>query len=340
MNCTKEQAQEMANRYLDREFAKIQDMPLTMREHPITIEQCEKELVSLRKNKLSWKANSRIVRYFNKSITKANKFGKDSPEMYWEKLKNDKELFRKFLENRYRCSDYFRDNELGKEQFQQGIVPDFILGIGLTTSTVSPNVSIFKPSQMQYVLDKYAREFNEIFDPTCGYCGRLVGTLVCNKKYIGRDISDLVIEENKECGKWLESRLTNLFFKPEYDLQTADAFTSTGEYDCLITCPPYSDNNGKQIEEWRMANGDKITCEYTCEEIVDIFLKNYKCKRYILVLDDSISQTKYKDFIVEKFENVNYINSRDGKLQDASKNYEAIVIIDRDEKGNLKKYVQ
>ena len=87
-----------------------------------------------------------------------------------------------------------------------------------------------------------------------------------------------------------------------------------------------------------MANGDKITCDYTCEEIVDIFLENYKCKRYILVLDDSISDTKYKDFIVEKFENVNYINSRDGKLQDASKNYEAIVIIDRDEKGNLKKY--
>ena len=340
MNCTKEQAQEMADKYLNREFDKIQNMPLTMRENPITIEQCEKELISLRKNKLSWKANSRIVRYFNKSITKANKFGKDSPEVYWKKLKNDKELFRKFLENRYRCSDYFRDNELGREQFKQGIVPNFIYGIGLTTSTVSPNVSIFKPSQMQYILDKYAREFNEIFDPTCGYCGRLVGTLVCNKKYIGRDISDLVIEENKECGKWLESRLTNLFFKPEYDLEVADAFTSTGEYKCLVTCPPYSDNNGKQIEEWRMSNGDKITCDYTCEEIVDIFLKNYKCKRYILVLDDSISNTKYKDYIVEKFENVNYINSRDGKLQDASKNYEAIVIIDRDEKGNLKKYVQ
>ena len=340
MNCTKEQAQEMADKYLNREFDKIQNMPLTMRENPITIEQCEKELISLRKNKLSWKANSRIVRYFNKSITKANKFGKDSPEVYWEKLKNDKELFRKFLENRYRCSDYFRDSELGREQFKQGIVPDFIYGIGLTTSTVSPNVSIFKPSQMQYILDKYAQEFNEIFDPTCGYCGRLVGTLVCNKKYIGRDVSDLVIEENKKCGKWLESRLTSLFFKPEYDLAVADAFTSTGEYDCLITCPPYSDNNGKQIEEWRMANGDKITCEYTCEEIIDIFLKNYKCKRYILVLDDSISNTKYKDYIVEKFENVNYINSRDGKLQDASKNYEAIIIIDRDEKGNLKKYVQ
>lgn len=338
MNCTKEQAQEMTDKYLNREFDKIQNMPLTMRENSITIEQCEKELISLRKNKLSWKANSRIVRYFNKSITKANKFGKDSPEVYWEKLKNNKKLFRKFLENRYRCSDYFRDNELGREQFKQGIVPDFIYGIGLTTSTISPNVSIFKPSQMQYILDKYAQEFNEIFDPTCGYCGRLVGTLVCNKKYIGRDISDLVIEENKECGEWLESQLTNLFFKPEYDLEVADAFTSTGEYECLITCPPYSDNNGKQIEEWRMANGDKITCEYTCEEIIDIFLKNYKCKRYILVLDDSISNTKYKDFIVEKFENVNYINSRDGKLQDASKNYEAIVIIDRDEKGNLKKY--
>lgn len=340
MNCTKEQAQEMAEKYLDREFAKIQDMPLTMRENPITIEQCEKELISLRKNKLSWKANSRIVRYFNKSITKANKFGKDSPEVYWEKLKNDKELFKKFLENRYRCSDYFRDSETGREQFKQGIVPDFIYGIGLTTSTVSPNVSIFKPSQMQYILDKYAQEFNEIFDPTCGYCGRLVGTLVCNKKYIGRDISDLVIEENKKCGEWLESRLTSLFFKPEYDLVAADAFTSIGEYECLVTCPPYSDNSGKQIEEWRMSNGDKITCDYTCEEIIDIFLKNYKCKRYILVLDDSISNTKYKDFIVEKFENINYINSRDGKLQDASKNYEAIVIIDRDEKGNLKKYVQ
>ena len=47
MNCTKEQAQEIAEKYLNREFAKIQGMPLTMRENPITIEQCEKELFQI-----------------------------------------------------------------------------------------------------------------------------------------------------------------------------------------------------------------------------------------------------------------------------------------------------
>ena len=94
--------------------------------------------------------------------------------------------------------------------------------------------------------------------------------------------------------------------------------------------------NKSKNGEWLMVIKLHVTIHV--KKLQYIFLENYKCKRYILVLDDSISNTKYKDFIVEKFENVNYINSRDGKLQDASKNYEAIVIIDRDEKGNLKKY--
>lgn len=320
MNINGKELEELVDKYLDREFEFIQSIDFPpLREHPILLKSCENEWKNLCIKELSWKTRSSIVPYFNQSLIYANKGNHLSPYEYWQELKRDKELFRKFLTNRYKNSDWYNEKD-NKHFLYEGYCPDFIYGIGLSTSGKAPRVSYFKPSQMALLVNKYAQEYDTIFDPFAGYAGRLVGTLACGKKYIGQDISDIVIEENTECAKWLSTIVVI-----DYELRVQDFSIDSGEYECLITCPPYSNEKGKQIEEWRMKDGKKISCQYTCDEIIDMCLERYKCKKYIFVVDGSIK--KYKDYVVDKFTNINYLGARNGKHTDASLNDEYIVVI-------------
>lgn len=324
MNITKEESAILIEKYGKREWEKIKkiDFPPT-RSRQITEKSLKNEFNSLKKKDLSWKANSNIIAHFNNdSIIRSNKVGLSSPYDYWQLLKQDYELFCKFLENRYMRSDWYNEKPENWEWLENGLVPDFIYGIGLTTSGKAPKVSIFKPAAAKLLIKNYLQEYNTIFDPFMGFAGRLVGTLACGKSYIGQDLSDVVVEENKKCGEWLKNTFNNI---ANFDISNVDAFSSNGKYECMLTCPPYAGKDGKQKEEWINSNNEKITCEKTCDEIITYCLDNYKCKKYVFVVDSSIE--KYKDNIVGYFENTNYINARNGKLTKQSKNREAIVVI-------------
>ena len=324
MNIQGQELETIVNQNIDREWEYIKTIsfPAT-REHTITIEQCEREYNRLKKNSSNWKTRSSIVLYFNKSINNSNKANANSPKEFWELLKSDKEVFRKFYTNRLKCSDWYKEKPQNWDWLMEGRIPEFIYGIGLTTSGMAPRVSYFKPSQQKYLIEKYANDSKEIFDPFAGFCGRLVGTVATGKKYIGWDISDSVIEENTKCAQWLSSIDTI-----QYELVNKDSLKCKAKYETLITCPPYSNANGQQIEEWRMSNGSKITCPLTCDEIIEYCLANFDCNKYIFVVDDSI--VKYRDHIREKFMNTNYMNARNGSLTKASYNYEAIVVIEKE----------
>ena len=62
-------------------------------------------------------------------------------------------------------------------------------------------------------------------------------SIVIKKSYRQRYFRIQSQKKTKNVGEWLESRLTSLFFKPEYDLAVADAFTSTGEYEMFSYMP-------------------------------------------------------------------------------------------------------
>jgi hypothetical protein len=47
--------------------------------------------------------------------------------------------------------------------------------------------SMFKPSIAKYLVLKYSQPEDTIFDYSCGFGGRLLGTFSCNRKYIGTD---------------------------------------------------------------------------------------------------------------------------------------------------------
>ena len=76
-------------------------------------------------------------------------------------------------------------------------------------------------------------------------------------------------------------------------------------YECLFTCPPYSNK-----ENW---NGD-ADVDKTCDEWIDICIEKFKCKAYLFVVDDT---HKYKKFIVDTIENKSHLGT----------NFEKVILI-------------
>ena len=338
-NLTIEETNKIIDQYIDKEWAKVKackEFP-SIREFSITEEHMIQEFKNLCNKPLKNKAKSDIIRYFFPSMFTANKGGHLSPVEYWNKIQEDKEEFRKFLFNRLRQSDWFNEkNGANRKYLYTADVPLFIYAIGVTTSGKAPCVSYMKPAMIKNLILKYAPDCEEVFDPCTGY-SKFLGALAAGKKYIGRDISDILIQENKNCLAFIEKNFPQ--YKGMVDLDIANAFTSTYKGDVLCCCPPYSKPISKtktiQIEEWRKANGDLISCKYTCDEIITKFLRNYDMNKYIFIVDDSMQQ--YRDYIAEKHENINYINSRQGKLTSASHNFEAIVVITKEERNEILK---
>lgn len=335
MNCTEEEASKIIEEHWEENWEHIKSIPLPdKREFEITGTECLNELKSLRNNKLSNKSNSKIIHKFFPSMAYASKGGKPSPMEFWKKIQDDSELFKKFYKNRLMCSDWYNEkNGENRHYLYEGHVPDFIFSIGVSSSQKAPFVSYFKPSFAVNLIKQYLNEFDTIFDPCCGYGGRLLGALACQKSFVGYDINDTTIVENANLVKWIKENNSDYISGLKIALSMKDSFKETGKFSCMLTCPPYSDSKGKQIEIWQNSKGEKIECQFTCDEVIDILLKNYDCEKYVIVVDDSIS--KYRDYIADKHENVNYIGARKGKLTNASYNFEAIVVITKEQRDKL-----
>ena len=204
-----------------------------------------------------------IIRYFHKSIFEAKRKGYKSPIEAWK----DKRLVLKSALNRLKY--------VGKCR------PSDVLA-GFSKAKIAPKVSVFKEPLAERLVKTYLDGYNEVFDPFSGFSGRMIASSVCGKHYIGQDLNNKHIEESKEIISYL--KLQNV------DVKQADSIAAQGSYESLFTCPPYEDK-----ESWN----DNDTCK-TCDEWVELCMKNYDCKCYLFVVDDTI---KYKDYIVETLEN-------------------------------------
>lgn len=215
----------------------------------------------------------------HKSVWHANKQGFLSPYDAWQ----DDELLKKLIKNRviYKGCNLDRSKVL----------------YGLSAAYIAPRVSIFNPYLAKYLVSKYLNEFNIVFDPCSGYSGRMLGVCSLCKYYIGQDVNNITIDESDS----LVDRL-NL----DARVSCKDSLNDIGIYDCLFTCPPYN-----LKETWNQSIENK-----SCDEWIDIFIKNYRCKKYLFVVDKT---EKYKDYIVEEIENKSHF----------SKNVEYVVLINR-----------
>ena len=210
----------------------------------------------------------KILRQFHPSIWRCNKHGYKSPVDAW----NDPEIMYKVIENRLK---YLKED-----------LSVYNIRAGLSISKKAPKVSVFKPATAKYLIEKYLNEYAEIFDPCCGFSGRMLGACILGKHYIGQDINSVTIKESNKIKD---------YFKLNADLKVNDSIYDSGEYECLFTCPPYG-NKENWHQEIEVLSAD---------EWIDVCLKNYKCKAYLFVVDKT---EKYKDFIIEEFKNKSYLN--------------------------------
>lgn len=209
-----------------------------------------------------------IIQYFHKSIWHAHKKGLKSPFEGW----NDFQIMSRVYGNRLRHK---------KE------ISCSILRNGLSVTSLATKVSVFKPSLAKDLILKYLNEYEEIFDPFSGFSGRLLGAHQCGKKYIGQDLNQDHVNESNQIIEHLNCNAV---------ISQKDIFESTGTYQCLFTCPPYSDK-----EIW--GNETKFL---SCDNWIDECLKRFSCKKYLFVVDET---EKYKDCIVEVLENKSHLST-------------------------------
>lgn len=158
---------------------------------------------------------------------------------------------------------------------------------GLNVTKLTPKVSVFNPNLAKRIASTYLKEFNVVFDPFSGFSGRMLGVCASNKKYIGQDINKESINASNEIINLLSLNASVI---------EKDIFNSKGEYECLFTCPPY---NLKEILNQDIKN-------LSCDEWIKICLDNFKCKKYIFVVDNTIL---FKDNIIEELNNKSHFSS-------------------------------
>lgn len=216
----------------------------------------------------------RIVKQFHPSIWRCNRCGYKSPMEAW----NDPEIMYKVIENRLK---YLKED-----------LSIYNIRAGLSISKKAPKVSVFRPATAKYLIEKYLNTYTEVFDPCCGFSGRMLGTCILGKHYIGQDINSVTIKESNKIKD---------YFNLNANLKVNDSIYDSGEYECLFTCPPYG-NKENWHQEIEVLSAD---------EWIDICLNNYKCKAYLFVVDKT---EKYKNFIVEEFKNKSYLSTGNEKV--------------------------
>lgn len=222
------------------------------------------------------RVGSCIVRRYHKSIYHSRCGSNMSPYEGWY----DDDALRKVIRNRL--------------IYKNDVDPSKILA-GFNISKICPCVSVFNPMLARYLTLKYLNEFQSVFDPFSGFSGRLLGVTSTGRGYIGQDINKNTVAEANEIIEALDINACVL---------NKDIVDSVGQYECLLTCPPYSNKEVYGSE----------TIFKTCDEWIDECLARFNCLKYVFVVDET---SKYKDNVAEILTNSSHFG----------KNNEYVIVI-------------
>ena len=214
-----------------------------------------------------------LITNFHKSIWHCHVKNKPSPYEAWY----NKDLLKKCIENRF---------------IYKSVLSSQNVLNGFNICKIAPKISLFNPNIAKYLIKKYLNNYQTVFDPFSGYSGRMLGCCSLNKKYIGQDVNEITINESVEIKNFLHL---------DSELSCKDIFESSGEYDCLFTCPPYGDK-----ENW-----NQVIKNISCDQWIDECLKRFRCKNYLFVVDNT---EKYKNNVVEEICNKSHFGLNTEKI--------------------------
>ena len=210
-----------------------------------------------------------IIQNYHRSIYDAHVKGYVSPKEGWY---DDNKLKRVILNRLIYVND----------------VDPYKILRGFNISKICPRVSIFNPVLAKYIVETYLSEFDTVFDPFSGYSGRLLGCVSAQKHYIGQDLNASAVKESQQIIDFLE-------IADMSSISVKDALDSTGEYPCLVTCPPYYNKE-------TYAHESEI---YSCDTWISEIMKRYNCQRYAFVVDKTV---QYTDYIKEEIKSTSHFN--------------------------------
>lgn len=217
-----------------------------------------------------------VIKQFHKSIYDCRVKGAVSPKEGW----CDDNKLKKVIKNRL--------------IYVNNVDPSKILS-GFNISKICPVVSIFNPILAKYLLLKYASNYNQIFDPFSGFSGRLLGAACLGKEYIGQDLNKSAVAESNQIIEFLK------LDKDRYSVIHKDILESGGDYQCLLTCPPY---NNKEIYS------DEIIFK-SCDEWITECLRRFNCQLYIFVVDET---KMYTEYVQEEISNKSHFSNMHEKV--------------------------
>lgn len=228
-----------------------------------------------------------IIENFHRSIYDCRCGNKLSPVEAWN---NDK-MLKEVIANRL--------------IYKNDVDPHKIMK-GFNISKTCPTVSRFNPVLAKYLTYNYLNEFDTVFDPFSGFSGRLLGVTSLGKHYIGHDLNETAVKESNQIINFLNlSELATISVK--------DILESSGEYECLLTCPPYGT---KEIYSHE-------TVFKSCDDWIDECLKRFDCNKYVFVVDHT---EKYKDYVEEEIHHSSHF----------VKTKEQVVVLERNQNGTTK----
>lgn len=266
-----------------------------------TAQSASYELKRLSTDQTKDQTPSRLIRSFHKSMFSCRRKGMLSPFKYWDTIKSESYYesgeWHDFYVNRFVYAES-KDADILRTT---GMMSPHMALDGFTITHRADCVSYLKPMLAKRLITKYLHDSTEIFCPFNGFSGIMLGATVgCRKKYIGRDLNSRQIAEAKELVEYI--RKTGHVC--DADLDVADVFESSGEYDSLFCCPPY-----ENLEMWNFSdNGACLDANMRCDEWIDICLERFKCRSYMFVVDDK-TVGKYSDRIVETLNNKSHFGN-------------------------------
>ena len=204
----------------------------------------------------------KIINYYHRSIFDAHKNNNLS---YTEAWKNEK-IMKSGIKN---CLIYFH-------RFNNRTLLE-----ALNNSKKLPKVSVFSPVTAKYIINKYYHNEKVIFDPFSGFSGRMLGSCSLGKKYIGSDLSPIIVAESNNI-------ISSLSLNASIIEKNVKDYKRTEKLPVLFTCSPYN-----LKETWNNKEQDN----YSCDEWISQCLIHCNCPSYLFVVDKT---DKYKDNIVEE----------------------------------------